>query len=148
MGRKRKQRRQAHGSAWCWKQTGCWYYTRPGTKKRVPLFGEDGQRIRGEENKEAAELARGGRAANQTGATAPRQEPTHHLSLNFVIDPCIANDRGRSPVPRRNPLEPRIDYAKINSKEISRDACESITAIIISAGRQSALGFVRTQFDL
>jgi len=57
MGRKRKQRRQAHGSAWCWKQTGCWYYTMPGTKKRVSLFGEDGQRIRGEENKEAADLA-------------------------------------------------------------------------------------------
>ena len=29
----------------------------PGTKKRVPLFDEDGQRIRGKENKEAAELA-------------------------------------------------------------------------------------------
>ncbi len=38
MGRKRKQRRQPHGSAWHWKQTDCWYYTRPGTKKRVPLF--------------------------------------------------------------------------------------------------------------
>jgi len=57
MGRKRKQRRQPHGSAWHWKQTGCWYYTMPGTKKRVPLFDEDGQRIRGESNKEAAELA-------------------------------------------------------------------------------------------
>ena len=57
MGRKRKQRRRAHGSAWHWKQTGRWYYTMPGTRKRVPLFGQDGQRIRGEENKEAAELA-------------------------------------------------------------------------------------------
>jgi len=57
MGRKRKQRRQAHGSAWYWKQTGCWYYTQPGTKKRVPLFDEDGERIRGTDNKEAAELA-------------------------------------------------------------------------------------------
>ena len=57
MGRKRKHRRQPHGSAWHWKQTGCWYYTMPGTKKRVPLFDEDGQRIRGESNKEAAELA-------------------------------------------------------------------------------------------
>ena len=26
MGRKRT-RRQPHGSAWYWKQTGCWYYT-------------------------------------------------------------------------------------------------------------------------
>ena len=31
-----------------------------------------------------------------------------------IIDPCIANDPGRSPVPRRNPLDRRIDYAKIN----------------------------------
>jgi len=34
-----------------------WYYTQPGTKKRVPLFDEQGQRIRGKESKEAAELA-------------------------------------------------------------------------------------------
>ncbi len=57
MGRKRKQRRQPHGAAWHWKQTDCWYYTMPGTKKRVALFDEDGQRIRGKENKEAAEMA-------------------------------------------------------------------------------------------
>ena len=30
MGRKRKQRRQPHGSAWHWKQTDCWYYTHAG----------------------------------------------------------------------------------------------------------------------
>ena len=40
-----------------WKQTDCWYYTLPGTKKRMPLFDEQGQRIRGLDNKEAAELA-------------------------------------------------------------------------------------------
>ena len=57
MGRKRRQRRQPHGSAWHWKQTDSWYYTMPGTKKRVPLFDEDGQRIRGKSSKEAAELA-------------------------------------------------------------------------------------------
>ena len=57
MGRKRKQRRQPHGSAWHGRQTDCWYYTVPGTKKRVPLFDEDGRRIRGKANKEAAELA-------------------------------------------------------------------------------------------
>jgi integrase len=57
MGRKRRQRRQPHGSAWHWKQTDCWYYTRPGTKKRLPLFDERGQRIRGRDKKEAAELA-------------------------------------------------------------------------------------------
>lgn len=57
MGRKRKQRRQSHGSAWHWKQTDAWYYTAPGTKKRVPLFDEGGERIRGKENKQAAEMA-------------------------------------------------------------------------------------------
>jgi integrase len=57
MGRPRKQRRQPHGSAWYWKQTDCWYYTPPGTRKRMPLFDEQGQRIRGKENRQAAEMA-------------------------------------------------------------------------------------------
>jgi integrase len=57
MGRNRRQRRQQHGSAWHWKQTDCWYYTQPGTKKRLPLFDESGRRIRGKENQDAAETA-------------------------------------------------------------------------------------------
>ena len=57
MGRPRKKRRQSHGSAWHWKQTDCWYYTLPGTKRRVPLFDDQGQRIRGSENQQAAERA-------------------------------------------------------------------------------------------
>ncbi|MHC2066902.1 tyrosine-type recombinase/integrase [Bremerella sp. T1] len=57
MARKTKQRRQSHGSAWHWKQTDCWYYTLPGTKKRVALFDEQGERIRGKDNKEAAEIS-------------------------------------------------------------------------------------------
>jgi len=56
MARKRK-RRQSHGSAWHWQQTDCWYCTLPRTKERVGLFDENGQRIRGKDNKEAAELA-------------------------------------------------------------------------------------------
>ena len=56
MARKRS-RRQAHGTAWHWKQTDSWYYTLPGTKKRLPLFDADGQRLRGLHNKRAAELA-------------------------------------------------------------------------------------------
>lgn len=57
MGRLRKQRRSAHGSAWHWKQTDCWYYTLPGTKKRISLFDENGERIRGREQRELAERA-------------------------------------------------------------------------------------------
>jgi integrase len=52
-----RSRRQAHGSAWHWRQTDCWYYTPPGTRRRVPLFDADGRRIRGKDNKEQARLA-------------------------------------------------------------------------------------------
>ena len=55
--RKRRSRRRSHGSAWHWKQTDSWYYTLPGTKRRMPLLDENGKRIRGKENKQAAELA-------------------------------------------------------------------------------------------
>ena len=57
MARNRKQRRQQHGSAWHWRQTDAWYYTEPGTKKRIPLFDERGERIRGKDNKEVARIA-------------------------------------------------------------------------------------------
>ncbi|MBL9083049.1 MAG: tyrosine-type recombinase/integrase [Planctomycetales bacterium] len=57
MGRTRKKRRASHGSAWHWKQTDSWYYTLPGTKRRMPLFDEQGERIRGLENREAAAQA-------------------------------------------------------------------------------------------
>ena len=43
MGRKRRQRRQSHGSAWHWKQTDIWYYTPPGTKRRVALRDDRGR---------------------------------------------------------------------------------------------------------
>jgi integrase len=71
MGRNRRQRRQQHGSAWHWKQTDCWYYAPPGTKRRVPLFDENGQRIRGKSNQEAAETALAKvKVANDTDPTA------------------------------------------------------------------------------
>jgi hypothetical protein len=57
MGRKRKVRRQQHGSAWHWKQTDTWYYTLPGTKKRIALFDEQGERIKGLAKKLEAEQA-------------------------------------------------------------------------------------------
>ena len=57
MGKISKSRRQRHGQAWHWKQTDCWYYTPPGTKRCVPLFDEDGKRIRSKGNEKAADLA-------------------------------------------------------------------------------------------
>ena len=52
-----KRRRTRRGSAWYWKQTDCWYYTPPGERRRAALFDEQGKRIRGKDNKHAAELA-------------------------------------------------------------------------------------------
>jgi len=71
MGRPRKQRRNPHGSAWHWKQTDCWYYTLPGTKKRVALFDENGGRIRGRANQDAAgyALARAKLSGEMQGTT-------------------------------------------------------------------------------
>lgn len=54
---RRQKRRQSQGSAWHWKQTDSWYYTLPETRKQVALYDEDGQQIRGEENKQAAQMA-------------------------------------------------------------------------------------------
>jgi integrase len=49
--------RQRRGAAWYWKQTDSWYYTPTGSKQRVGLFDENGKRIRGKANKQAAGLA-------------------------------------------------------------------------------------------
>jgi len=52
-----KRQRRQRGSAWHWRQTDCWYYTPPGTKRRVRLVDEDGKPVRGKDNRQAAELA-------------------------------------------------------------------------------------------
>ena len=51
------RRRRSRGSAWHWRQTDGWYFTPPGTKRRVRLLDEDGRPIRGKESRQAAELA-------------------------------------------------------------------------------------------
>ena len=55
-GNKPRQRR-SRGSAWHWRQTDSWYFTPPGTKRRVRLLDEDGRPILGKTNRQAAELA-------------------------------------------------------------------------------------------
>ena len=52
-----KRKRRSRGSAWYWKQTDCWYFTPPGTKRRVTLVDENGAKIRGQDNRQMAELA-------------------------------------------------------------------------------------------
>lgn len=51
------KRRRSRGRAWYWKQTDSWYYTAPGTGKRVRLLGLDGLPLRGLESRAAADLA-------------------------------------------------------------------------------------------
>ncbi len=80
MGRPRKQRRQAHGSAWHWKQTNCWYYTLPGTKRRMALFDEQGERIRGVGNRESAEAALARVKLSGDGRANPVGEPEWNVA--------------------------------------------------------------------
>lgn len=54
---KTPRRRRSRGNAWHWGQTDCWYYTPRGTKRRVRLLDEEGRPIRGQENRQVAELA-------------------------------------------------------------------------------------------
>jgi len=54
---KATRRRRSRGTAWYWSQTDSWYFTPPGTKRRVRLLDEDQRPIRGAENRQAAELA-------------------------------------------------------------------------------------------
>ena len=67
------RQRRPRGSAWYWRQTDCWYYTPPGTKRRVPLVDEDGKRIRGKDNRQAAEL--GLARVKVAGGWRPSAEP-------------------------------------------------------------------------
>jgi integrase len=76
-GKEPTKRRRSKGTAWHWQQTGAWYYTPPGTKKRVPLFDERGQRIRGKDQKQAAELALA--RLKVKGKWRPTAEPTPSL---------------------------------------------------------------------
>jgi integrase len=69
-----KRSRRPRGAAWHWKQTDAWYFTPPGTKRRVPLVDEHGQRIRGSGNRQAAELALARRKV--AGQWRPSAEPT------------------------------------------------------------------------
>ena len=71
-----KMRRQRHGQAWHWKQTDCWYFTPPGTKRRVRLFDEDGKPVRGKNNRAGADLALARLKAD--GRWRPTVEPSRH----------------------------------------------------------------------
>ena len=100
-GRKRgrpgrpKTRRQAHGSAWHWKQTDGWYYTLPGTKRRVPLFDEQGNRIRGKENRDQARLALARvRLAERGEATASPTESRDWVVARVCSEYIQYCDRG------------------------------------------------------
>lgn len=90
MARNRKQRRQQHGSAWHWKQTDSWYYTEPGTKKRIPLFDETGERIRGKEGKEVASVALA-RIKVADELNTPASAPSNEWTVAKVCDVYLAD---------------------------------------------------------
>jgi len=89
VGRKAKNRRQSHGSAWHWKQTDCWYCTHPGTRKRLPLLDEHGQRIRGKDRREAADIALA-RAKLSVGAPFFREHQRARINRGLHLATAVA----------------------------------------------------------
>ncbi|REJ69559.1 MAG: hypothetical protein DWQ31_04165 [Planctomycetota bacterium] len=79
------RRRRTRGNAWYWRQTDSWYFTPPGTKRRVRLKDERGNPIRGEQNKHAADLALARVKAD--GNWRPSVEPTNE-GEPLVADVC------------------------------------------------------------
>jgi integrase len=79
--RTRKQRRQSQGSAWFWQQTNTWYFTEPGTRKRVPLYDAAGQRIRGREQQAQADEA----LAKLQTPRLTRQNPQLTLAQQWTV---------------------------------------------------------------
>ena len=109
---RRPKRRQARGSAWHWKQTDCWYYTQPGTKKRMPLVDENGNRIRGKDNKEAAQVALARVKLSQAmemGQAGSDEQALKHLSVSNASDPA-STWRG-------------VQRQQRNQRRIHSDAC-------------------------
>ena len=105
MARNRKKRRQQHGSAWHWRQTDAWYYTEPGTKKRVPLFDEKGERIRGKENKETARMALARiKVGDELSASAPPASDVIVGQRAITIPVGVVDDGAFVPRPCEVPL--------------------------------------------
>lgn len=85
-----RRRRGHRGSAWYWTQTDSWYYTPKGTTKRVPLFDEEGRRLRGKENRQAAALAvaRAKLATDWRPESASASERGPGVQAWLVADAC------------------------------------------------------------
>lgn len=56
-GKDAAPRRRTRGGAWYWRQTDSWYFTPPGTKRRVRLLDAKNRPIRGEASRTEADLA-------------------------------------------------------------------------------------------
>jgi len=89
------KRRRPRGSAWYWRQTDSWYFTPPGTKRRVPLCDGDGKRIRGQDNRQEADLALA--RLKVAGQWRPEAEPApeDEWLVARVCSEYIAYCRGR-----------------------------------------------------
>ncbi len=84
---KASQRRRSHGSAWHWQQTDGWYYTPPGSKRRVALRDSAGKRIKGKPNKQAAELALA-RLKSQADWRPSPETPSDEKQILLVAGIC------------------------------------------------------------
>ncbi|WP_166821978.1 tyrosine-type recombinase/integrase [Thalassoroseus pseudoceratinae] len=86
------RQRRSRGKAWHWKQTDSWYFTPPGTKQRVRLYDEAGRPIRGQDNRQAAELALARVKAAGNWRPSPEHAPENQWQVakicSHYIDYC------------------------------------------------------------
>ena len=76
-------------------QTDSWYYTPPGTRRRVGLFDENGERVRGIENKKEAQLALAQiKLAGDDFASVPASPPTQWLVAQVCSEYLQYCERG------------------------------------------------------
>ncbi|ADB18376.1 hypothetical protein Psta_3721 [Pirellula staleyi DSM 6068] len=87
---KERQRRRSRGSAWYWKQTDCWYYTAPGSQKRVRLLALDGTPIRGATCRKEAELSLARERTSDRWQCESTEEVTAAWSVGRVCSEYIA----------------------------------------------------------
>ncbi|HJN64569.1 MAG TPA: hypothetical protein QF761_00030, partial [Pirellulales bacterium] len=70
--------------------TNSWYYTESGTRKRVPLLDAKGDRIRGKDNKEAAQVALA-RIKLAEELNPPSSPSRDHWTVAKVCDAYLAD---------------------------------------------------------
>ena len=96
MAEKSKSRqRRSRGRAWYWEQTDSWYFTPPGTKKRLRIVDTTGRPVRGKENSQLAELALARVKADGDWLPTPEQKSKVVIQVAMVCSRYLEHCEAR-----------------------------------------------------